>query len=78
VEASRHARRAGARPAVHSVGRDITDRKMLERDLLQSEQRYRSLFDHMHSGFALHEVICDDAGAVVDLLYLAVNTAHAG
>jgi len=67
----------GARPDVHSVGRDITERKLLERDLLHSEQRYRSLFDHMHSGFALHEVILDERGAVTDLLYLAVNAAHA-
>jgi PAS domain S-box-containing protein len=67
----------GARTAVHSVGRDITERKMLERDLLHSEQRYRSLFDHMHSGFALHEVIQDADGAVVDLAYLAVNAVHA-
>ena len=65
---------AGASPlAVHSVGRDITDRKFLERDLLQSEQRYRSLFDNMQSGFALHELIHDESGAVVDMLYLAVN-----
>jgi diguanylate cyclase (GGDEF)-like protein/PAS domain S-box-containing protein len=67
----------GATPAVHSVGRDITERKMLERDLLQSEQRYRGLFDHMQSGFALHEIIRDKEGQVVDILYLAVNAAHA-
>jgi diguanylate cyclase (GGDEF)-like protein/PAS domain S-box-containing protein len=67
----------GATPAVHSVGRDITERKLLERDLLQSEQRYRSLFDHMHSGFALHEVIRDADGKVVDVVFLAVNAAHA-
>ena len=63
--------------AVHSVGRDITDRKLLERDLLHSEQRYRSLFDHMLAGFALHEVILDAQGRVVDLVYLAVNEHHA-
>jgi diguanylate cyclase (GGDEF)-like protein/PAS domain S-box-containing protein len=63
--------------AIHSVGRDITDRKLLERELLSSEQRYRSLFDHMQAGFALHEVVLDDAGRVVDLVYLAVNAPHA-
>jgi len=67
----------GSALAVHSVGRDITERKRLERELLGSEQRYRSLFDHMLAGFALHEVILDDAGAVVDLVYLAVNEHHA-
>jgi diguanylate cyclase (GGDEF)-like protein/PAS domain S-box-containing protein len=63
--------------AVHSVGRDITDRKLLERELLSSEQRYRSLFDHMQAGFALHEVVLDDAARVVDVVYLAVNAPHA-
>jgi diguanylate cyclase (GGDEF)-like protein/PAS domain S-box-containing protein len=62
---------------VHSVGRDITERKHLERELFASELRYRSLFDHMQSGFALHEVLLDDAGTPADLRYLAVNAAHA-
>ncbi len=69
--------RGEGRLAFHSVGRDITDRKLLERDLLHSEQRYRSLFDHMQSGFALHEVVLDERGEVVDLTYLAVNAQHA-
>ena len=67
----------GDRRAVHSVGRDITDRKSLERDLLHSEQRYRSLFEHMQIGFGLHELIRDDDGVVVDLIYLAVNAQQA-
>jgi diguanylate cyclase (GGDEF)-like protein/PAS domain S-box-containing protein len=62
---------------VHAVGRDVTERKHLERELFASELRYRSLFDHMQSGFALHEVQFGDDGQPVDLRYLAVNAAHA-
>ncbi len=62
---------------VHAVGRDITERKRLERELFGSEMRYRSLFDHMQSGFALHELIVDGQGQAVDLRYLAINAAHA-
>ena len=62
---------------MHVVGRDLTDRKLLERELLGSEQRYRALFDHMHGGFALHEGVFDAQGRLVDLVYLAVNEPHA-
>jgi PAS domain S-box-containing protein len=36
---------------------------------------YRSLFDDMLEGFALHEVICDDAGNPIDYRLVEVNTA---
>ncbi len=43
-------------------------------DLLrESEERYRSLFDSMTEGFALHEIICDDAGAPCDYRFLEIN-----
>jgi diguanylate cyclase (GGDEF)-like protein/PAS domain S-box-containing protein len=63
--------------AVHSVGRDVTARKHLERELFVSESRYRSLFDHMQSGFALHELLLDAEGRPADVRFLAVNAAHA-
>lgn len=47
---------------------DITDRKA-------SETKYRSLFENMLSGFALHEVIVDANGEPVDCIYLEVNKA---
>lgn len=36
---------------------DISDRKRAERDRLHTEQRYRSLFNCMHEGVALHRLI---------------------
>ncbi len=44
-----------------------------EMDLRASERRYRQLFEEMQTGFAVHEVICDERGQPVDYRYLAVN-----
>lgn len=54
---------------------DITERKDAERRLFDSEKRYRSLFDKMQEGFALHEIICDANGTPYDYRFLEVNPA---
>ena len=38
-----------------------------------SEERYRSLFDNMTEGFALHEIVCDETGKPCDYRFLEVN-----
>ncbi len=43
------------------------------RDLKQSEERYRSLFNNMLNGFARHKVIFDSHDRAVDFIYLDVN-----
>ncbi|HXP97981.1 MAG TPA: EAL domain-containing protein [Telmatospirillum sp.] len=43
--------------------------------LLQSEERYRSLFTHMQIGFTLREIVTDEAGRPIDCRFLAVNDA---
>lgn len=60
---------------VHLVGRDMTDRHLLESQLKDREQRYRGLFDHLQAGFVLAEVILDDIGLVTDFRFLAINGA---
>jgi PAS domain S-box-containing protein len=40
-----------------------------------SELRYRTLFEHMTEGFALHEIICDEQGVPRDTRFLEVNPA---
>ena len=48
--------------------RDITEQKL-------AETQYRTLFEEMLDGFAVHEIICDEAGKPVDYRYLSVNPA---
>jgi len=45
--------------------------------LQKSEQQYRLLFNSMLNGFALHEVVLNDAGRPMDLILLDVNPAFA-
>ncbi len=54
---------------------EITARKRAEEELRLSERRYRSLFDMMTEGFALHEIVCDETGEPCDYRFLDVNPA---
>ncbi len=58
-----------------SSGRDVTLRKQVEKALEQSERKYRSLFDTMHEGFALLEMIYDQDHLPCDFRYIDVNPA---
>jgi len=42
----------------------------------ESEEKWRLLLDNMPIGFALHEVICNEQGKVVDYRFLEVNSAY--
>ena len=44
-----------------------------EKALIESEQKYRLLFENMLSGFALHKIITDNTGKPIDYLFLEVN-----
>ncbi|MCC7490934.1 MAG: PAS domain S-box protein [Fimbriimonadaceae bacterium] len=59
---------SGVVQSVLAIGHDVTQQRQLEED-------YRLLFSTMQEGFALHEVITNDAGEPVDYRYLAVNPA---
>ncbi|MEE8576722.1 MAG: PAS domain S-box protein, partial [candidate division Zixibacteria bacterium] len=63
----------GSFDCINGIARDISDRKMAELALKNSEQQYEQLFNGMIDGFALHEIICDDSRKPVDYRFLAVN-----
>lgn len=52
---------------------DITARKKAEHLLIESENRYRSLFSEMTEGFALHEIVYDSNQEPIDYRILNVN-----
>ncbi|MFA6034508.1 MAG: PAS domain S-box protein, partial [Myxococcota bacterium] len=57
------------------VVKDITVRKQMEKKLLESEHRFRGLFEEMQEGYAYCRMIYDDQGKPVDWTYLNVNRA---
>jgi diguanylate cyclase (GGDEF)-like protein/PAS domain S-box-containing protein len=58
-----------------SIVRDISERRLSENALRASETRLSMLFNNMINGFALHEVIRNPEGKIVDYRYLEVNPA---
>lgn len=67
-------RRGGEVVGIEGFLIDITDRKLAEVKLRESEERYRGLFDNMSEGFAYCRMIFDE-GEPADFVYLAVNSA---
>jgi hypothetical protein len=59
--------------ALQVTVRDITERKIAEEAIENSDKQYRLLFNEMLSGFALHEIICDQSGKPTDYRFLSVN-----
>ena len=55
---------------------DISEHKRTELKSLTSEDKWRLLFDNMTSGFALHEVICNEQGQAIDYRFLEINPTY--
>ncbi len=62
-----------SRKALLSV---IEDQKEIEEALRKSEKSFRSLFENIIQGFALHKIILDDNGIPIDYQFLSVNAAY--
>ncbi len=64
---------SGEITGLRGAAQDITERKLAENSLVETELRYQALFENMTAGFVLFEVVQDDQGAPVDLVILAAN-----
>ena len=60
---------------VYATITDVTQRRLTEQKLYESEARFRTLFSTMSEGFAFHEIICNEQGEPVDYVYLDINPA---
>ncbi|WP_267358576.1 MULTISPECIES: PAS domain-containing protein [unclassified Methylobacterium] len=59
------------------VSRDITRQRTSERQVAESEKRWRGLFEGMQEGFFLGELIRDADGRAIDYRYVEINPAFA-
>jgi PAS domain S-box-containing protein len=57
------------------VAYDLTEQTRMETALQESEGRYRTLFESMTEGFAIHEMIYDQNGNPYDYRFLDINPA---
>lgn len=58
------------------ISRDVSKRNLAEKQLAESEQRYRKLITEMNQGLAIHEIILDKSGKPINYLFLDVNPAY--
>ena len=65
----------GGEEYVCGFAQDITERKVAEDALRESEERYAQLFSNLTVGLAVHEIITDDAGVPCDYRFIQVNPA---
>ncbi len=59
--------------AIESI-RDITEWKKAVTDLRSSEEKFRSLYDNMLEGVALHELVYDEKGLAIEYRVIDVNS----
>ncbi len=58
-----------------AVYEDTSEKHMTEQALIDSEEKYRRLFEKMMNAFAFHRIIKDDQGRAIDYEFLEVNDA---
>ncbi|MBI5324312.1 MAG: response regulator [Ignavibacteriae bacterium] len=52
---------------------DITEKKLIENQITESEEKYHQLYSTMNQGLALHEIVLDDKGKPIDYVFLDIN-----
>ena len=75
VEVSSQGTYFGKQRIIFSVVRDVTERKKIEKNVLDNQLKYRSLFMNMKTGYAYYRLIYDDNHKPVNLMFIEVNEA---
>lgn len=65
----------GTKGQVGVIFQDITERKRMEEQLRESEEKYRTLFESVDQGFCLIEMLFDEDDDPVDYRFLETNPA---
>ena len=68
--------RQGKISGFSGFARNVTEQRHAEKALQESKEQLSMLFTSMTNGFALHEVIRDPSGKVIDYIFLDVNPAY--
>jgi signal transduction histidine kinase/CheY-like chemotaxis protein len=58
---------------LHGINRDITERKVAEQQLAESEARFRAAQESSLDGFMIFEPVTDKSGGIADLKVVYVN-----
>ena len=61
-------------PHLITSASDITEYRIAEQKVKESEEKYRSLFENMNTGFAYHEVLVNDDNKPIDYRYIEANS----
>ena len=62
--------------SIYAVARDITEQKKSQEELRQSEEKFRTLFENITEGVAIHEMIYDKSGTPINYRIINVNPAY--
>ncbi len=62
-------------PVFTAYLRDISDQKRAAAALGESERRWQGIFERLHEGFIVGEILYNDTGTPVDWRYLELNAA---
>ncbi|KKM96585.1 hypothetical protein LCGC14_1176600 [marine sediment metagenome] len=60
---------------ITEVAQDISSQKKAERNLIESEKKYRLLFENMTAAFAYHKIIVDENNKPIDYQFWEANPA---
>ena len=60
---------------ITEVAQDISGQKKAERNLIESEKKYRLLFENMTAAFAYHKIIVDENNKPIDYQFWEANPA---